>query len=576
MALEFGGMSALLGSSCGTLQTSHRYKGESSLERFARSLQDQQESISVLQRQLDSLKAEFELLRVQTPARQASQVFQTSQTGNAKPEVSTVANTVLATSPLCVRSSSIAVSQPACEDSQRSSLPDVTSPIALQSSPIALRSFADRSDGSLQQDAQALESDPLSRRLEFAASTMNRQPTGSGKRKSLSAAAACSGAVRASVDFGAAPAATPEMPLLAQRKIPVRREPPAEVLAIALAAWDVACLLLRAAGLPAALCLGTVAPALGRAVSALAFTLPTWFPRRVYAVGGSAVVGPGALPLASAECFDPATGVWRSIEPMRSGRRHAAAAACGGLVYVLGGHDGQRPLSAVERYRPETDSWESLPRLVEPRFGAAAAALGGVLYIAGGHDGRKTLRAVERLCPTATNCRWDLGPPLCEPRMLAAALVLRRELFVIGGTSSGDHAHKTSERLSVTANRWMLELLPTQRECRLSSAVTVLDGLVVAAGGYRDDDRRLGALSSAELLGPAGWSDLPVLNLARLGAAAAAGDGAVYVLGGHRSGDALPAAERWAAGGSAACGRWECLPQMSTARDAVAAVACRS
>lgn len=48
-------------------------------------------------------------------------------------------------------------------------------------------------------------------------------------------------------------------------------------------------------------------------------------------------------------------------------------ASMGGLVYAIGGHDGQRYLNTVEAYDPVTNSWSPVTDIKDCRAGAGVA-----------------------------------------------------------------------------------------------------------------------------------------------------------------------------------------------------------
>ena len=56
-------------------------------------------------------------------------------------------------------------------------------------------------------------------------------------------------------------------------------------------------------------------------------------PGKLYAVGGR----DGTSCLATAECYDPETGVWTAINPMTMKRGGVAVAVIGDLLYAVGG-----------------------------------------------------------------------------------------------------------------------------------------------------------------------------------------------------------------------------------------------
>lgn len=57
------------------------------------------------------------------------------------------------------------------------------------------------------------------------------------------------------------------------------------------------------------------------------------------------------------EVFDPVGNFWERCQPMRTARSRVGVAVVNGLLYAIGGYDGQSRLSTVEVYNPETDSW---------------------------------------------------------------------------------------------------------------------------------------------------------------------------------------------------------------------------
>lgn len=57
------------------------------------------------------------------------------------------------------------------------------------------------------------------------------------------------------------------------------------------------------------------------------------------------------------EVFDPTGNFWERCQPMRTARSRVGVAVVNGLLYAIGGYDGQSRLSTVEVYNPESDSW---------------------------------------------------------------------------------------------------------------------------------------------------------------------------------------------------------------------------
>merc|ERR1719271_789016 len=90
-------------------------------------------------------------------------------------------------------------------------------------------------------------------------------------------------------------------------------------------------------------------------------------------------------------------GCWH-MEPFMAEPRHAAAAAVGSrMLYICGGHNGQRALSSAERFDLTLNRWEELIPMAQRREGAGAAVIAGTLFVCGGLDGRRyALGCAER------------------------------------------------------------------------------------------------------------------------------------------------------------------------------------
>lgn len=89
------------------------------------------------------------------------------------------------------------------------------------------------------------------------------------------------------------------------------------------------------------------------------------------------------------EVFDPIANHWEKCQPMTTARSRVGVAVVNGLLYAIGGYDGQLRLSTVEVYNPETDLWSKVGSMNSKRR-YARERLPRAQSI-GGEEGRKAL-----------------------------------------------------------------------------------------------------------------------------------------------------------------------------------------
>jgi hypothetical protein len=104
----------------------------------------------------------------------------------------------------------------------------------------------------------------------------------------------------------------------------------------------------------------------------------------------------------------------RAVGP--TGREHLAAAALGGLVYVLGGRRAgyDTNVATVEAYDPRTRRWRRLPPIPGARGGTGAAGIAGRIVSVGGEEPAGTIGSVYAY--DVARKRWSTLPSLPTPR----------------------------------------------------------------------------------------------------------------------------------------------------------------
>ena len=110
------------------------------------------------------------------------------------------------------------------------------------------------------------------------------------------------------------------------------------------------------------------------------------------------------------------------ISPMRMPRSGVKVVAMDGMLYVVGGWDGQQRLRSGEVYNPDTRVWSPLPDMKTPRSNHSLAVVQGRLVVMGGYQGIETTKKVEVL-DMSSNTWEEVGELSTSRSALASAVV---------------------------------------------------------------------------------------------------------------------------------------------------------
>ena len=135
--------------------------------------------------------------------------------------------------------------------------------------------------------------------------------------------------------------------------------------------------------------------------------------------------------LASAEIYDPATGVWRAVGSMTAPReKHSAATLADGRVLIVGGSadPGWHPVRTAELFDPRSGTFSAISDMDAARFKLPNATAGledGNVLVAGG--------ATEVEVYDAAAGRFRTVGSLDGPHFFASATPLRDGTVLISG-----------------------------------------------------------------------------------------------------------------------------------------------
>ena len=166
---------------------------------------------------------------------------------------------------------------------------------------------------------------------------------------------------------------------------------------------------------------------------------------KLYAIGGADTDLTSAdhafIGLNSVEAFDPQTGTWAEVTPMRTARSSPGAAVLDGKIYVSGGDTNAADTSdafanTVEVYDPQTNTWGTAAPMVMARNSHCMAELGGQIYAVGGLDnGISRLSSAEAFDPQTNT--WTPVASMSTERSQFSLTAVRGKLFAVGGWSGG-------------------------------------------------------------------------------------------------------------------------------------------
>lgn len=221
----------------------------------------------------------------------------------------------------------------------------------------------------------------------------------------------------------------------------------------------------------------------------------------IYAIGGFN----GQLRVRTVDVFDPKIRQWTQCASLEARRSTLGACVLDGMVYAVGGFDGTIGLQSAEVYNPITRSWRFIAPMSTRRSSVAVAALNGLLYAIGGYDGasRQCLSSVE--CYNPELDRWTFIADMSQRRSGAGVGILDGRLYAVGG-HDGPAVRKSVECYDSVNNVWSqcADMIVARR----NAGVVAIDGLLYVVGG--DDGQS--NLNSIEVYDPVrnSWKQLPM------------------------------------------------------------------
>jgi hypothetical protein len=260
---------------------------------------------------------------------------------------------------------------------------------------------------------------------------------------------------------------------------------------------------------------------------------------KVLVAGGEEVNERGfSVLLASAELYDPASGLFSLTGSMVTGRElHTATMMSNGKVLIAGGEDARGyAVTHVETSDPGIGSFVPTGSLGVGRYGHTATALpGGEVLIAGGEriddDGFDIALSSAEIYNPTTGRFHPTGGMRVARKHHTATLLRDGQVLLAGGEDNNGHALESAELYNPGSGTF--RTTGRMMNAHDSATATLLsDGRVLIAGGFSGAG---GVTAESELYDPAGSRFLNTgsMHIAReFFTATLMSDGRVLMVGG--------------------------------------------
>jgi N-acetylneuraminic acid mutarotase len=191
---------------------------------------------------------------------------------------------------------------------------------------------------------------------------------------------------------------------------------------------------------------------------------------KLYAAGGRRTSGATgqvfSLTVREVDVFDFGTRQWlpypNGMAPIPTQRAGTTVAVLGGEVVVIGGESGNNTgdlaHNQAEALNPATGTWRSLAPLNTGRHGTQALVYGGKIYIAAGsgkRGGSPELNSLESFSfgePVFT--QWTQRAPALGKRAEGQSIRYNDKIYVFNGFAPGLVINNSNEAYNPTANQW--------------------------------------------------------------------------------------------------------------------------
>ncbi len=186
---------------------------------------------------------------------------------------------------------------------------------------------------------------------------------------------------------------------------------------------------------------------------------------------------------AANEVYDAANNNWRTAKPMPTPRQALSIAAHGGILFGIGGWNGEIFFGTNESYDPVTDTWEKRNTMPQPREGLSCISHDATIYAIGGVIANH-FRVATNHAYNISEDIWSERTPMPTPRVLFSTSICNGIVYTIGGSGklqNGSWYTDANEAYDPESDSWSSRTpMPTPR---YGAACGLIDGKIHVIGG---------------------------------------------------------------------------------------------
>ncbi|MGH8960687.1 MAG: carboxypeptidase regulatory-like domain-containing protein [Jatrophihabitantaceae bacterium] len=247
----------------------------------------------------------------------------------------------------------------------------------------------------------------------------------------------------------------------------------------------------------------------------------------------------------------PSAAPWQSVADYPTPISNNSASSHDGLLYSLGGFDGNDDVKTFYAYDPTATTWSRLSDMSVTREAPVSAWINGKLYVTGGWGADLNPTGVTEAYDPAAGS-WTTLSANPRPHAGSGTAVLDGKLYVIGGCTANSCGVKDVQVYDPSDDSWTAGT--DYPDAIAWQACGAVGGQIDCAGGTNDS----GTSSKTYSFDGTTWSPAADLPADAWGSASSVANGQLLVSGGVINNSSSVTNEGWSF--DPAAGAWTALP----------------